>query len=171
MDAPLLLVNGLILEQVPCVKYLCLLLMTCHGLHTFKLTALRQGNSRLCMIYRQFSEHSSPGTESMIWPHLKHPFHGLRCQPPKRQVLEGIQNKNCDSSYEDLLDAYKLPELSNRRPYLRLSLLSKIVHDHTIFLQLFSYPCSPDCIMLSYTCIASHLHTITPSFTHLCPAL
>ena len=86
------------------------------------------------MIYRRFSEHSSPDTllhsyESMVRPHLEYASQVW-------ELLEGVQkfalrvcSKNYDNSYEDLLDTFQLPELSTRRLYLRLSLLFKIIHE------------------------------------------
>ena len=79
--------------------------------------------------------------ESMVRPHLEY---ASQVWDPYLQkdikLLEGVQkfalkicSKDYDSSYEDLLDTFQLPELSTRRLYLRLSLLFKIVHESYYF--------------------------------------
>ena len=181
LEAPPLLINGHTLKQVECFKYLGLLLTSDLSWFPQIETACSMVRKLWGMIYRRFSEHSSPDTllhlyKSMVRPHLEY---ASKVWDPYLQkdikLLEGVQkfalrvcSKNYDNSYEDLLDTFQLPELSTRRLYLRLALLLRLFMSHTIFLQIFLYPCPPHCVTLNHTCIASHLHTQTLSFTPLC---
>ena len=142
LEPPPLLINGHALEQVECFKYLGLLLASDLSWSPHIETACSKARKLLGMIYRRFSEHSSPDTllhlyESMVRPHLEY---ASQVWDPYLQkdikLLEGVQkfalrvcSKIYDNSYEDLLDTFQLPELSTRRLYLRLSLLFKIVHE------------------------------------------
>ena len=77
LEAPPLLINGHALEQVECFKYLGLFLASDLSWSPHIETACSKARKLLGMIYRRFSEHSSPDTllhlyESMVRPHLEY---------------------------------------------------------------------------------------------------
>ena len=77
LKVPPLLVNSHTLKQVECFKYLGLLLTSNLSCSPHIETACSKARKLLGMIYRHFSEHSSPDTQlhlykSMVRPHLEY---------------------------------------------------------------------------------------------------
>ena len=143
------------------------------SLHTLKLPALISELIGMILL-RILSWHSATSIRKhgsipswvylLVWdPHLQKDIGTTRGSP---KFALRICSKNY---YKDLLDTFQLPELSTRRLYVTIPFM-RLSMSPTIFLQIFLYSYS-HCIMLSHTCITSHLHTQTLSFTHLCPAL
>ena len=137
-----LMLNGLKLETVSTFKYLGVMLSSdMSWLHHIE-GVCSKARKILGLIYRRFYQHADSRTlihlyTTLIRPHLEYaapvwnPYHLNEIT-----LLEGVQKfalrlcaKNWNLGYCELLNLFNLPSLENRRLYVRLCTLFKIVHN------------------------------------------
>ena len=143
---PPLTLKGEQLEQVDSYKYLGLLLSSDLSWSTHVESICSKTRKLLGLLYRQYYQLAEPHTLlqlylSLIRPHLEYasPVWNPYLQK-NMNSLENVQkfalkmcSKRWDLGYAQLLELFDVPELSERRLYLDLCTLFKIVHNHFYF--------------------------------------
>ena len=125
----------------------------------------------LGLLYRKFSHDTEPYALlqlylSLVRPHFEY---GSQVWDPHLQKdinqLEGVQKfglricaKQWDLSYNELLSNFGLPTLNDRRLYLKLATMFKIIHDLLVFPPVFVH-CSTRVNVNSNTFIQPFAHT------------
>ena len=123
------------LQEVDSYKYLGVLLSSDLS-WTQHIESLSSKARKLTgLIYRGFYQQSSPESPLQMYVLLVRPHLEYANKTGEIQSLENVQNfalrmcaKQWNSTYEDLLQLFSLPSLQQRRLYLDLSTMFKIVH-------------------------------------------
>ena len=137
-----LMLNGSWLEEVPMFKYLGVTLSSDLSWSPHIQGVCSKARKIVGLLYRRYSQHSNSQVlvklyTSLVRPHMEYaasvwdPHHV--CDITR---IEGVQKfalrmccKQWDAGYSDLLNMFDLPSLENRRLYLKLCQLFKIVHN------------------------------------------
>ena len=145
-NPPMIIINGQILESVPTFKYLGLLLTSDLSWSKHIEGACTKAKKILGLLYRRFYQHADQDTLcqlyiSIVRPHMEYAAPVWDPHLRKDQdLLESTQKFACtmitrkwDKGYDELLNMTNLPSLADRRLYLKLCSLYKIVHTCLIF--------------------------------------
>ena len=140
IQPPSFLVNGSTLEQVSCYKYLGILI-TADLLWSSHIQAICSRAKRLLgLLYRRFYNHLDPPALLQLYTTLVRPV--LEYAAPvwdpyllkDIKQLEDVQKfafrlcmKSWGGNYDNLLHQAQMPTLKNRRNYLKVSTLFKIL--------------------------------------------
>ena len=131
------------LQEVDSYKYLGILLSSDLSWSQHIQSTCGKARKLIGLIYRRFyqcsnSERLFQMYISLVRPHLEYRYASQVWNPYKTgeiNSLEDVQKfalrmcaKHWDSSYDDLLQPFSLPSLQQRREYLDLSTMFKIVH-------------------------------------------
>ena len=138
--------NGIPLEQVEHFKYLGVLFSSDLSWSTHIDSICSKARKLVGLLYRRFSANvdSQPLLEMyklLVRPHLEYAAQIWNPHLVKNITkLEDIQTfalrmcyKNWDAGYQELLDLTTMPTLENRRLYLKLCSLYKIIYSHFYF--------------------------------------
>jgi hypothetical protein len=141
-----LLLCGQPLQRVDTYKYLGLLVSSDLSWSNHVSSICSKARKLLSILYRRFYMHSNSDTlfrlyQSLVRPHLEY---ASSVWSPYRtgeiKALEEVQKfalrmcrKTWDQSYQSLLDLFQFPTLEDRRIYLDLSTMFKIVHNMCYF--------------------------------------
>ena len=134
-------VNGTILEVVPTFKYLGVLLSSDLSWSSHIQGVCNKARKILGLLYRRYYQYSDSRTLcklylSLVRPHLDYAAQiwdpHLQCDINSLESVQRFALKVCskqwDAGYNELLDMFRLPSLQNRRLYIKLCYLFKIVH-------------------------------------------
>ena len=145
-NPPMITINGQILESVPTFKYLGLLLTSDLSWSKHIEGACTKAKKILGLLYRRFYQHADQDTLrqlyiSIVRPHMEYAAPVWDPHLRKDQdLLESTQKFACkmitrkwDKGYDELLNMTNLPSLADRRLYLKLCSLYKIVHNLSYF--------------------------------------
>ena len=143
---PDLLLCGQPLQRVDTYKYLGLLVSSDLSWSDHVSSIRSKARKLLGMLYRRFYAHSNSDAlfhlyQSLVRPHLEY---ASSVWSPYRigeiKALEDIQKfalricrKTWDQSYQSLLELFQIPTLEDRRIYLDLCTMFKIVHNLCYF--------------------------------------
>ena len=138
--------NGIPLEKVEHFKYLGVLFSSDLSWSTHIDSICSKARKLVGLLYRRFSANvdSQPLLEMyklLVRPHLEYAAQIWNPHLVKNITkLEDIQKfalrmccKNWDAGYQELLDLTTMPTLENRRLYLKLCSLYKIIYSHFYF--------------------------------------
>ena len=150
LNTPAILINGIPLDMVDSYKYLGLLISSDLSWSHHIDSICSKARKILGLLYRRFSCDTEPHALlqlylSLVRPHLEY---GSQVWDPHLQKdinqLESVQKfglrvcaKQWDLSYNELLSNFDVPTLNDRRLYLKLTTMYKIVHDLLVFPPVF----------------------------------
>jgi hypothetical protein len=133
--------NGTILEQVPTFKYLGVLLSSDMSWSPHIQRVCSKARKVLGLLYRRYYQYSDSRSLRQLYISLVRPHLDYAAQvwdPHLQRDINSIEkvqkfalrvcSKQWDTGYCELLDTFNLPSLQNRRLYLKLCHLFKIVH-------------------------------------------
>ena len=143
---PSLTLNGCILEEVLTIKYLGILISSDLSWSQHIQDVCSKARKIIGLIYRRYYQYSDSSTLlqlyiSLVRPHVEY---AVPVWDPYMvqdiQSLESVQkfalrtcSKQWDRGYFELLETFNIPTLENRRLYLKLCHLFKIVHGLCFF--------------------------------------
>ena len=170
--------NGLPLEQVENFKYLGVLLSSDMTWSAHVESICSKARRLVGLLYRRFS--ASVDNHSLlemykllVRPHMEYaaPVWSPHLAKDKDN-LEKVQkfalrmcHKNWDAGYQQLLELSELPTLENRRLYLKLCTLYKIIYDIFISHPTYSCPSHVEFLPICPSC-TNHL-SVPIHFSHL----
>ena len=150
VEVPILTLNNEVLEKVSSFKYLGVNITDDLSWANHTSVIASKARRILGLLYRHFSSWSPPEAllqlyKSLVRPHLEYASQVWNPHLVKDiDQLENIQKfalkicfKQWDSSYSDLLQSSNLPTLANRRKYLGLCYLYKLINN------VFEFPDCP----------------------------
>ena len=143
---PQLILNGTPLEQVETFKYLGVLLSSELSWSTHIESICTKARKLIGLLYRRFYGNVNQQTLYNLYTTLVRPYleYAAPIWDPHLVMdiikLENVQkfamkmcSKQWDMGYQDLLELSQLPTLQNRRLYLKLCTLYKIIHGYFYF--------------------------------------
>ena len=172
--------NGSVLETVDTFKYLGLLISSDLSWTNHIENICSKARKHLGLLYRRYYRFSDQNTllqlyTSLVRPHFEYaaPVWDPHLQR-NIQLLERTQKFACrmctkawDAGYEELLETLNLPSLSNRRLFLKLCTVFKIIHNLCYFPPLASETrsCSSRSLLLSqpFARTNSYLYSFVPN--------
>ena len=150
MHPPAILINGMPIDMVDSYKYLGLLISSDLSWSHHIDSICGKARKILGLLYRRFSHDAEPYALLQLYLSLVRPHLEYRSQvwDPHLQKdinqLEGVQKfglricaRQWDLSYDELLSNFGVPTLNDRRLYLKLTTMFKIIHDLLVFPPVF----------------------------------
>ena len=150
LNPPAILINGIPLDMVDSYKYLGLLISSDLSWSHRIDSICSKARKILGLLYWRFSRDTEPHALLQLYLSLVRPHLEYRSQvwDPHLQrdinQLESVQKfglrvcaKQWDLSYNELLSNFDVPTLNDRRLYLKLATMYKIVHDLLVFPPVF----------------------------------
>ena len=132
---------GTPLQKVDCYKYLGLLLTTNLSWSAHITSICSKAKKILGLIYRRFYGSADQTTLKQLYLSLVRPHLEYACQiwdphlVKDQKMLENVEKFGCrlaahhwDASYQELLELFELQPLEQRRLYLKLGMMFKIIH-------------------------------------------
>ena len=138
--------NGSLLEHVDTFKYLGILLSSDLSWSAHVSSICAKAKKIVGLLYRRFSTNVDSQSllemyKMLVRPHME--YAAPVWDPHLLKDITKVENvqkfalkmclKNWDSNYQDLLDLAQMPTLQNRRLYLKLCTLHKIIHGFFYF--------------------------------------
>ena len=141
IPAPPLTLNGCILDEVPTFKYLGILISSDLSWSQHIQDVCSKARKITGLIYRRYYQYTDSSTllqlyTSLVRPHVEyaapvwdpHTLHDIQSLESVQKFALRACSKQWDWGYSELMDMFNLPSLENRRLYLKLCHLFKIVH-------------------------------------------
>ena len=139
-------------KYIPTFKYLGILISSDLSWSQHIQEVCSKARKIIGLIYRRYYQHTDSSTLlqlyiSLVRPHVE--YAAPVWDPHAVQDIQSIESlqkfalrtcsKQWDCGYSELLDAFNLPSLENRRLYLKLCHLFKIVHASVTFHQMLLF--------------------------------
>ena len=176
---PQLLLNKAPLEQVEAFKYLGVLISSDLSWSRHIDSICAKGKRLIGLLYRRFSTNVSSERliemyKYLVRPHLE--YAAPVWDPHLLKDIKSVENvqkyglkmclKRWDLGYQELLHLAQIPTLENRRIYLKLCTLFKIIMVSSLSHPMYLCRNLVDITIIFHFCI-NLFHTLTPSKHHL----
>ena len=178
-----LLLDGAELEEVTTFKYLGILISSNLSWTPHIQTVCGNARKIIGLLYRRYYHHCDSSVlvrlyTSLVRPHMEyassvwnpHHLHDIDRMESVQKFALRMCSKHWDAGYSELLNAFELSSLENRRLYFTLCHLFKIVHGLCVFpsdifvpLSTLSHHSQPHMLHQPFCRTDSYFHSFVPS--------